>query len=70
MDKKRKEGAFVEHKVLNADFDRALDEIRPAFGMDNTGLENKVVGGIYDFGPRYRDLHSKCTDFINEIRGS
>jgi len=69
VDKKKKEG-FIENKVWQADFDRALDEIKPAFGMDDKGLENKLVGGIHNYGARYDDLHMKCTDFINEVRNS
>jgi hypothetical protein len=33
-----------------ADFNRALDEIKPAFGMDSSSLENKLVGGFYNYG--------------------
>jgi hypothetical protein len=53
-----------------SDFERALDEIKPAFGMDNSGLENKLVGGIHDYGARFNDLYSKCGDFLNEVRNS
>jgi len=67
--KKKKEG-FVEHKILQADFMRALDEIKPAFGMDNDCLENKLVGGFFSYGPAFQHLYGKCTDFINEIRTS
>lgn len=52
------------------DFETALSEIKPAFGMDNSGLENKVVGGIYSYGPAFDDCISKCKDFINEIKNS
>jgi len=53
-----------------ADFEHALEEIKPAFGMDNSGLENKLVGGIHEYGARFTDLYSKCSDFINEVRNS
>ena len=34
------------------DFKTALEEIKPAFGVDSSGmLENKVRGGIYEYGP-------------------
>ena len=46
---KKKQG-FVEHQVFMKDFDKALDEIKPAFGMDNSGLENKLIGGFYNYG--------------------
>lgn len=53
-----------------ADFDRALDEIRPAFGMDNSGLENKLVGGIYSYGDSFDKVIAKCVNNIEEIRES
>lgn len=53
-----------------ADFKRALEEIKPAFGMDNSGLENRVVGGFYNFGASFESLYGKCNDFVNELRSS
>ena len=53
-----------------ADFERALSEIKPLFGMDNSGLENKIIGGFYTYGNRFENCISKCKDFVNEIRTS
>lgn len=53
-----------------ADFERALDEIRPAFGMDNSSLENRLLGGFYDYGPKFSELFQRCKDFINEVKHS
>ena len=61
---------FVEQKITMADFTRALDEVKPAFGMDNSGLENRVVGGFYNFGYKFESLYGKCNDFVNELRNS
>lgn len=61
---------FSENQILMADFEKALSEIKPLFGMDNTGLENKVIGGFHSYGNRFDNCISKCTDFINEIRTS
>lgn len=61
---------YAENKIYMADFERALSEIKPLFGMDNTGLENKVMGGFYSYGSRFDNCINKCTDFINEIRSS
>ena len=66
---KKKQG-FVEHQVFMKDFEKALDEIKPAFGMDNSGLENKLVGGFYNYGKSFSDIYGRCNDFINEIRHS
>lgn len=40
-------------KVTMADFEKALKEIKPAFGVDNSGLENSIRGGIVHFGDRF-----------------
>ena len=53
-----------------ADFERALEEIKPAFGMDNTGLENKLVGGIHSYGSSFDELMAKCINNIEELRAS
>ena len=50
--KKIKKG-LVLNKVFMTDFMRALEENKPAFGIDNTGLENKVLGGIYNYGTNF-----------------
>ena len=49
---------------------RALDEIRPAFGVDNDDLENRVAEGIYSYGPNFDKFYTKCTEFIGEIKNS
>jgi hypothetical protein len=53
-----------------ADFRRAIDEIKPAFGADSSGLETKVVGGFYNYGEEFEQLYGKCNDFLNELRTS
>jgi hypothetical protein len=36
-----------------SDFHRALEEVKPAFGMDNSGLESKLKGGFYNYGKSF-----------------
>ena len=66
----KKKTGFIEHQVFMRDFEKALEEIKPAFGMDNSGLENKLVGGFIDYGKSFTDIYGRCNDFINEIRHS
>jgi len=66
----KKNHGFIENKVYQAEFEQALEEIRPAFGMDNSGLENRVVGGFYNYGHNFEELYQRCKDFIGEIRHS
>jgi vesicle-fusing ATPase len=53
-----------------ANFEAALLEIKPAFGVDNDQLENSIRGGIIDFGPSFSKVLKACTDFIGEIKSS
>jgi len=64
VDKKNKT-KFEEKIICHADFERALSEIKPSFGMDNSGLENKVIGGFYNYGSNFKNLYKICKDFIN-----
>ena len=59
-----------ENKVYMRDFEMALDEIKPSFGIDNSGLENRIIGGIYNYGDKFTEMKQRCNDFINEVRGS
>ena len=67
---KKKAKKYEENKVYQADFLRALDEIRPAFGVDNDDLESRVAEGIYSYGPNFDKFYNKCEDFIGEIKVS
>jgi len=53
-----------------ADFKRALIEIPPSFGMDSGSLENRIRGGIYDYGPEFASLFEKCKGFVAEVKHS
>ena len=69
VDKKNK-NKFEEKIIHHADFERALSEIKPSFGMDNSGLENKVIGGFYNYGANFKNLYKISKDFINQIKNS
>lgn len=60
----------TEKKIKMADFLQALEEIKPAFGIDNTNLNNSLRGGFYHYGERFEDLYKTGLNFINEIRNS
>lgn len=69
VDKKNKK-KFEAKIIQHADFERALSEIKPSFGMDNSGLENKVIGGFYNHGSKFQELYKISKDFINQIKNS
>ena len=52
------------------DFLHALEEVKPAFGMDSKQLENSVRGGFFIYGPQMQDLYTTCQDFIKSVKNS
>lgn len=52
------------------DFIMALDEVKPAFGMDSKTLENSTRGGFYLYGSEMIDLHKTCLEFIKSVKNS
>ena len=67
--KKMKKGLAL-NKVFMSDFMRALEENKPAFGIDNSGLDNRIRGGIYNYGSNFETLKTNCNSFINQVRTS
>ena len=57
-----------EKKVGMADFLKALEENRPAFGVDNDNLENCIRGGIYHYGESFNELYKVGQNFISVIK--
>jgi len=53
-----------------ADFQKALIEIPPAFGMDSGSLENRIRGGIIQYGPGFEDLYEKCKESLTMLKHS
>lgn len=52
------------------DFLQALQEIKPAFGIDENEIDTWIRGGIIPYGANFHNLQQKCRDFLNEIKGS
>lgn len=50
---KREETKFQKTIVNRGHFLKALDEIKPQFGVDEENLENNLRGGIIPYGPRW-----------------
>lgn len=53
-----------------ADFEMALDEIKPAFGVDNDNLLNSLRGGFYPYGEAFNELYQSGLNFLKEIKNS
>ena len=50
-----------------ADFERALSEIKPAFGAVTETLEQYRLNGIIDSGEKFRHLQSTCRNLVEQV---
>lgn len=57
-------------KITMDDFQKALSEVRPAFGASTDSLERCRVGGIIDYGPKLQHILSTCYAFTRQVRQS
>eukprot|EP01051_Picozoa_sp_SAG22_P005587 SAG22_NODE_336_length_12071_cov_10.875125_8_plen_64_part_00 len=55
--------------VTKEDFDRALEEVRPAFGSESDALADAIRHGVIDYGPRHREMVDKGKLFVTQVRG-
>lgn len=53
-------------QVEVADFEKALSEIKPAFGAVTETLEQYRLNGIIDSGEKFRHLQSTCRNLIEQ----
>ena len=67
---KKTETLSADKKVTMADFLQALEENKPAFGVDSNNLQNCVRGGLYHYGDSFRELHKTGMNFMSEVKNS
>lgn len=48
----------------------ALDEIKPAFGVDEASLESSFRGGMYNHGPEFNKVYKLGKDLIESTKSS
>ena len=53
-----------------AHFMQALEEVKPAFGIDDNNLNNLIRGGFYHYGDRFSELYKAGLNFLKEIKNS
>ena len=70
LSSKPQSSLFEEKKVTMKDFTMALDEIKPAFGVDDKSLENSFRGGIYNHGQEFNKVYELGKDLIQSIQSS
>eukprot|EP01113_Clastostelium_recurvatum_P046071 TRINITY_DN801_c0_g1_i2.p1 TRINITY_DN801_c0_g1~~TRINITY_DN801_c0_g1_i2.p1 ORF type:complete len:747 (+),score=261.83 TRINITY_DN801_c0_g1_i2:131-2371(+) len=57
-------------KVMHADFLRAVQEVRPAFGINDEEFESSARNGIINFGPRFDMLVERVRTIIQQVKTS
>ncbi|EEP82378.1 vesicular-fusion protein SEC18 [Uncinocarpus reesii 1704] len=58
----------VNMKVNRQDFQNALDEVKPAFGVSEEELETCIHGGIIHFSPAIDSILEEGKLFVNQVR--
>lgn len=66
----QKKAMVTDKQVSMEDFLLALEENKPAFGVDNENLQNCIRGGIVPYGDPFNELYSVGLNFVNELRNS
>jgi vesicle-fusing ATPase len=56
--------------ITMADFEAALKEVKPAFGVSQDDFENYISQGLIDYGTRFKQLLNTCRSFINQVKTS
>lgn len=61
---------FQERKVAMLDFKKAIEEVKPAFGVDDSKLGNSIRGGFFHYGKPFTKVFDTCVDFLANIQHS
>jgi len=56
--------------VTKDDFERALEEVRPAFGSESDALNDALRLGISDYGVKFTDMVSTGRLFVEQVASS
>lgn len=61
---------FEDIRISQADFEHALTEVQPALGQDHDALETCIERGIIEFSDVFKEVYSKCTKLLSQVRNS
>ncbi|EFA80123.1 N-ethylmaleimide-sensitive fusion protein [Heterostelium album PN500] len=56
--------------VNASDFERALGDIKPAFGVDEELFNNYAINGIINYGPAFEKIQQSGQTFIEQVKNS
>jgi vesicle-fusing ATPase len=56
--------------VKRSDFEKALNEVKPAFGVSTDELDSYQTQTLIEYGPNYKRLMNTCLTFIKQVQHS
>jgi vesicle-fusing ATPase len=59
---------IVNMKVNMDDFEHALEEVKPAFGVSEEELAESIRGGIFKFSPFINSILAQGREFVEQVR--
>ncbi|KAL1523361.1 hypothetical protein AB1Y20_018305 [Prymnesium parvum] len=65
-----KTGKLDDMELRMADFERALGEVKPAFGISSEDLSICVRGGMIEYGLAQRELMNSASELIKQVQRS
>jgi vesicle-fusing ATPase len=65
-----RDGAVEGIRVCVADFDRALTEMKPAFGFDGERLDACIEHGIVPYSEEFDVMLRKCSGFVEQVQSA
>lgn len=60
----------MNRKVTMEDFKYSLDEIKPQFGLDYSGFENRLSSGFYSYNQTFKDMYEDCKALVENLKES
>ncbi|WZN65110.1 vesicle-fusing ATPase [Chloropicon roscoffensis] len=57
-------------KVEMTDFENAMDEVKPAFGVESDALERHRIHGVIPHGPDFEHLTKTCKTLVDQVKNS
>lgn len=65
-----KTGKLEEMQLEMRDFERALTEVKPAFGVSSEDLDICLRGGIIEYSPAQREMMASASGLIGQLQSS
>jgi len=59
---------IAKMKVKLADFDQALEEIKPEFGVQEDELTNRLAGGFHVYGDEFKEMMAVGQQLLKQVR--